>query len=132
MQDARLSKRLRLSSENRRKENKMKVTALESPPTVDSNSYYTTNRQPLLPNPLVKLPVGAIGAKGWLAHQLELMVDGMTGRLYELSNFLKPDNGWLDIDNAGHEHTSHAVDGARPKTVPKGLSNRDLDGERSQ
>jgi hypothetical protein len=41
--------------------------------------------------------------KGWLKHQLDLMVEGMTGRLSEISGFLDPENGWFGGENAGWE-----------------------------
>jgi len=81
----------------------MRVSVVRKPSTERSNSFYPTNRPPLLPNPLVKLPLGSVWPKGWLRHQLDLMVEGMTGRLTELSSFLRPDNGWLSKDGEGWE-----------------------------
>jgi len=60
-----------------------------------TNAYYTGNRAPLLPSPLMKLPVGSVRAQGWLGHQLELMSEGFTGRLTEISSFCKfENNAW--------------------------------------
>ena len=42
------------------------------------------------------LPAGSITAEGWLGVQLGQMTEGLVGRLYEESEFLKPDNAWLD------------------------------------
>lgn len=61
----------------------MKVVA--TPPTAPANRYYAGNRAPLLPSPLIKLPTGSIRPEGWLRHQLELMAEGFTGRLTEIS-----------------------------------------------
>lgn len=61
------------------------------------------NRTPLAPAAMSKLPVGSIRAQGWLANELDLMRTGMTGRLAELSKFLKPDNGWFGSANEGWE-----------------------------
>ncbi|MCX6634490.1 MAG: hypothetical protein NT090_05295 [Acidobacteria bacterium] len=57
-----------------------------------TNAYYAGNRAPLLPSPLMKLPAGSVRAQGWLGHQLELMSEGFTGRLTEISSFCKFDN----------------------------------------
>ncbi len=53
------------------------------------NPWYGGNRPPLTPSPLVKLPTGAVRVSGWLGHQLELMRNGLTGRLAELSTFCR-------------------------------------------
>ncbi len=69
-----------------------------------SNEFYIGNRAPLLPNPLLKLPIGAIEPRGWLRKQLELEADGFTGHLTEISAFLKQENNaWLSPDGQG-EH----------------------------
>lgn len=66
------------------------------------NTLYVTNRPPLLPSPLVKLPIGAVKARGWLQTQLKLEADGFTGRLDELSRFLKKEsNAWLSPTGEG-------------------------------
>jgi cephalosporin-C deacetylase-like acetyl esterase/DUF1680 family protein len=56
------------------------------------------SRQPLKlePNKLLKFPLGAIRPEGWLRHQLDLQKNGLVGTLYEHSDFLAPDNGWLN------------------------------------
>ncbi len=92
----------------------MKVTVVDSPSTTKRNKHYVCNRAPLLANPLVKLPLGAVRAKGWLAHQLELMVDGMTGRLAEVSSFVQPNNGWLGGDVEGWEEQAYWFRGFYP------------------
>lgn len=60
-------------------------------------------REPLLKVPFSKLPLGSIRPRGWLKRQLDLMADGMTGHLVELSSFLKPENGWFGDDKEGWE-----------------------------
>jgi hypothetical protein len=58
---------------------------------------YVGNKQPLLPARLIKLPITSITPRGWLRHQLDLMRDGMTGRLSEISPWLKFEgNAWTD------------------------------------
>ena len=82
---------------------KRAVYFVASPDMTLPNSYYVSNREPLLSSPLVKLPIGAVIPKGWLRGQLERMADGMTGRLTELSKFLKSEgNAWLSPEGKGH------------------------------
>jgi hypothetical protein len=73
-------------------------------PGVDStNPFYKGNREPLLPSPLIKLPIGSITPKGWLRHQLELEAQGMTGHLQEISKWCKFEgNAWSDPQGQGH------------------------------
>ena len=63
----------------------MRVTVVEKPSIEGSNIHYCTNRPPLLASPLVKLPLGSVRAEGWLKHQLELMINGLAGRLKEIT-----------------------------------------------
>lgn len=66
------------------------------------NAYYAGNREPLLPSPLIKLPVGSVRAEGWLQRQLELMTEGFSGRLPEVSQFCKFDgNAWTHPKGEG-------------------------------
>lgn len=80
------------------------VRIVSSPPANGISSYYTGNRAPLLPNPLIKLPLGSVSPDGWLRHQMELMAHGFTGHLTEISEFCKFDgNAWISRDGRG-EH----------------------------
>ncbi len=64
--------------------------------------HYAGNREPLLPSPLVKLPLGSVKAEGWLKAQIDLMAEGFTGRLPELSRFCKFEgNAWTDPEGQG-------------------------------
>ncbi len=102
----------------------MLVTVVEKPDVSKSNSFYTTNRPPLLPNPLVKLPLGCIRPGGWLKVQLELMADGMVGHLDELSDFLKPNNGWLGGEEvSGAEEAPYWLRGFHDLVVLRGDKN---------
>ena len=66
------------------------------------NSYYTSNRSPLLPQYFDKLPVTAIKPGGWLRRQLELQRNGLTGNLGEISVWLtKTDNAWVNKSGKG-------------------------------
>ena len=78
----------------------MSVRVVDKPDVTTSNSFYPSNQPPLLPSPLVKLPLGSVRPSGWLGHQLELMVDGMVGRLSEISKYLGADSIWLSDEDA--------------------------------
>jgi hypothetical protein len=79
------------------------VRVVPVPPTSATNDFYLGNAKPLAPNPLIKLPIGAVKPEGWLRRQLELQTDGFSGRLTEISRFLKKEgNAWLAADGQGH------------------------------
>jgi DUF1680 family protein len=66
------------------------------------STQYAGNRPPLLPSPLVKLPLGSVRAEGWLKKQLDLMTDGFTGHLSEISRFCRFEgNAWTDPKGEG-------------------------------
>jgi len=78
------------------------ISMVERPATAPANTFYSGNRAPLAPSPLVKLPVGAVKPRGWLRRQMELMAEGFSGHLDELSGFLAPEgNAWLRPDGEG-------------------------------
>jgi len=79
------------------------ISTMKSLPATSPNKHYPSNREPLLVSPLVKLPIGAITPRGWLRGQLELMADGMTGRLTEISEWCRAEgNAWISPDGQGH------------------------------
>src|SRR5262249_30489254 len=79
------------------------VKTVPSPPSSSDKACYTNNRAPLRPNPLLKVPIGAITPKGWLRHQLELEADGLTGHLQEISKWCKFEgNAWASAQGEGH------------------------------
>ncbi len=81
------------------------------PPSAVPNGHYPSNRAPLAVSPLVKLPVGAVEPRGWLMAQLQLMRDGLTGRLAELSRFLGDDSGWVTLKGQGWEEMPYWLKG---------------------
>jgi DUF1680 family protein len=101
----------------------MHVSVVSAPPAGAINTAYGQNRPPLLAVPLLKLPLGAIRPQGWLKHQLALMVNGMTGRLGELSRFLRPDNGWFGGDNEGWEEQPYWFRGFHDLAILTGDQN---------
>jgi hypothetical protein len=69
---------------------------VSTPPASGRNRFYVSNREPLLPNPLVKLPVGSVRPKGWL------MADGMTGYLPETSQWCQfKGSAWASVEGQG-------------------------------
>ncbi len=88
---------------------KITVSVVGQPKSVGGNAYYAGNRAPLLPSPLIKLPVGSVRPEGWVRRQLELMADGFTGHLPELSEFCKIEgNAWVSPAGEG-EHAWEEV-----------------------
>jgi len=68
-------------------EKQQEVRVVSVPPVTGHNNFYTGNRAPLLPSPLIKLPIGSIRPEGWLRHQLELMAAGFSGNLTDISKW---------------------------------------------
>ncbi len=87
------------------------LSSAGTPPASVSNKHYISNRPPLVPSPLVKLPIGAIEPKGWLLSQLQLMRKGFTGRLQEISRFLNKDSGWITLQGRGWEEMPYWLKG---------------------
>lgn len=76
------------------------VRAIQAPPTQSANKFYVSNRSPLHPSALVKLPIGSITPGGWLRNQLELEANGMTGHLEEISPWCKfGSSAWNDPEH---------------------------------
>jgi hypothetical protein len=88
-----------------------RATTVATPPAEAPNRHYPSNRPPLVPSPLVKLPIGAVEPRGWLMAQLQLMRDGFTGRLGELSRFLGDDSGWITLKGKGWEELPYWLKG---------------------
>lgn len=87
------------------------ATTVDVPPSAAPNVHYPSNRSPLAVSPLIKLPVGAVEPRGWLMAQLQLMRDGFTGRLAELSRFLGDDSGWITLKGKGWEEMPYWLKG---------------------
>lgn len=78
------------------------TAVIPTPANESLNSFYQTNQAPLVPQHLVKLPVGAVKPGGWLMKSLELQRDGLTGQLGEISAWLtKKNNAWLNKNGTG-------------------------------
>jgi hypothetical protein len=71
-------------------------------PDIGPNEFAVGNREPLSPSAFRKLPIGSIRPEGWVRRQLELEADGFTGRLTEISPWLKKENNaWLSMTGEG-------------------------------
>ena len=78
------------------------ISSVDKPPVESENSYYLSNRAPLQPSVMIKLPVGAVKPKGWLKEMMLRQADGLSGHLGEISAWLqKEDNAWLSPDGTG-------------------------------
>lgn len=78
------------------------ITDVQVPSNKSLNAHYHTNQAPLLPQHLVKLPVGSVRPSGWLLKSLQLQRDGLAGQLGEISAWLtKKNNAWLNKDGTG-------------------------------
>ena len=80
----------------------VRVKVLKVPSVSSSNTFYKGNRQPLIPSPLYKLPIGAIQPEGWLKTQLDCMADGFTGHLDEISKWCNIKvSAWANSEGEG-------------------------------
>ncbi len=61
------------------------------------------NRAPLQAAPFMALDLGAIQPRGWLAGQLQLQADGLTGHAERVIPELGPENGWRGGAGEGWE-----------------------------
>ncbi len=78
------------------------------------NVNYLSNREPLVENAYIQLPLNAIAPKGWLYQQLKLSAEGMTGHLDEIWKDVGPDNGWLGGKGDAWERGPYWLDGMLP------------------
>ncbi|MEU6281384.1 hypothetical protein [Streptomyces sp. NPDC047028] len=73
---------------------------------------YTANRDPLRQQPFLRLPPGSITPKGWLRTQLDLQLDGLNGRMPEVSGYLdETTSGWAVPDRDGWEELPYWLRG---------------------
>ncbi|MGD8867279.1 MAG: glycoside hydrolase family 127 protein [Gemmatimonadales bacterium] len=78
------------------------------------NRHYVSNREPLMPNRYVPLPLGSVRPAGWLRAQLEGWAGGMTGQLDEIWPDVGPENGWLGGAGDVWERGPYWLDGLVP------------------
>ncbi|MGW4321479.1 beta-L-arabinofuranosidase domain-containing protein [Streptomyces sp. NPDC004684] len=81
-------------------------------PAAGRRPYYTANRAPLRQEPFLRLPPGSVIPKGWLRTQLDLQLDGLNGRMPEVSDYLDPKtSGWSVPANDGWEELPYWLRG---------------------
>ena len=78
------------------------VEFVKIPDSSKANDFYVSNRDPLIPNVLIKLPVGSIKPDGWLREILKRQASGLAGNLNKISAWLQKDNNaWLSNHGEG-------------------------------
>lgn len=80
----------------------IETNVVNIPDISQKNEHYISNRAPLQPSVLIKLPIGTIKPEGWLKEYLNRQRSGLTGNLGKISAWLqKENNAWLDKDGKG-------------------------------
>ncbi len=74
----------------------------------------TSGRPALQPAAFTPLPLGAVRPAGWLADQLRVQRDGLTGRLPEIWADVGPGSGWLGGTGESWERGPYYCDGLLP------------------
>ena len=88
-----------------------RISSVTTPDTSNRSTLYVSNRPPLAPSPLLKLPIGAIKPQGWLLEQLKRERDGFVGHLPEVSRFCREDSGWLHPEKHAWEEAPYWLKG---------------------
>ena len=77
--------------------------------------FYPANREPLVQQKYIPLPLGSIKPAGHLLKMLELQRDGLTGHLDSIYKLVcGPDNGWLGGTGDCWERGPYWIDGLVP------------------
>lgn len=72
------------------------IMVVDAPDLDKVNSFYLSNKAPLMPAHFIKLPLGSIKPQGWILKLLELQKNGLCGNLGSISAWLeKNNNAWL-------------------------------------
>lgn len=72
------------------------------------------NRAPIAPSAFYTLPAGSIQPKGWLARQLRIQADGLSGHLDQTWDDVGPNSGWLGGTGESWERGPYYLDGLVP------------------
>ncbi|RCG31136.1 hypothetical protein DQ384_10315 [Sphaerisporangium album] len=88
------------------------AAGLPATPASAAAPAYPGNRAPLQPAAFLRLPPGAVRARGWLATQLNRQLTGLCGRYPDISHFLQYDNtGWTRGALGGWEEVPYWLRG---------------------
>ncbi|MGI5230473.1 beta-L-arabinofuranosidase domain-containing protein [Actinoallomurus sp. CA-142502] len=88
------------------------VRVVRTVEAASAGGHYTPNREPLRPEPFLRLPPGSVRPGGWLRRQLDLQVEGLNGRMPEVSDYLVYEtNGWVDPAKDGWEELPYWLRG---------------------
>ncbi|WP_329180961.1 RICIN domain-containing protein [Streptomyces sp. NBC_01477] len=73
---------------------------------------YSPNAAPLAPTAFLRLPPGAVTARGWLDGRLRQQLAGLCGQYASTSHFLAMDNsGWVHPEKSGWEEVPYWLRG---------------------
>lgn len=86
----------------------------ESPPLSFQAARTVKNRAPIAPNCFYFLPAGSIQPRGWLARQLRIQAEGLSGHLDETWDDVGPTSGWLGGTGESWERGPYYLDGLIP------------------
>ncbi|WP_329034710.1 glycoside hydrolase family 127 protein [Streptomyces sp. NBC_00178] len=88
------------------------ATAAEGMAAAARGGHYAPNAAPLRPTAFLKLPPGRVTARGWLAGQLRMQLDGLCGQYESFSHFLDfGTSGWAKPDRSGWEEVPYWLRG---------------------
>ena len=88
------------------------ATAAEGVVTAAAGGHYSPNAAPLHPTAFLRLPPGRVTARGWLAGQLRMQLDGLCGQYEKFSHFLDfGASGWVRPDRGGWEEVPYWLRG---------------------
>ena len=100
-----------------------------------SNGHYFPNRAPLQLVPFQRLPPSAVKPDGWILDRLKTQVNGLNGKLSDISDYLVYTNcGWVDPTKTGWEELPYWLRGFADLGFVTGdantlaLTNRWIDG----
>ncbi|MHC8420862.1 beta-L-arabinofuranosidase domain-containing protein [Streptomyces sp. NB004] len=97
------------------------TAALGGPLTGSASAATPRAAGALAPEAFRKLPAGSVTARGWLAGQLRLQLDGLCGRFESRSHFLDfSATGWVHPERGAWEEVPYWLRGYVPMAVATG------------